>query len=240
MQTIGLIGGTSWVSTVEYYRLINQMVNDRLGGLHSAKILLYSVNHEEFKADSATDWEDVGQKLSAIAYTLQGAGADCILICANTMHMVADAICNAIRIPLIHIAEETAKSIKRQSLTKIGLLGTRTTMEHPFFKERLFREGIETMIPDEKDREYIQSSIFLELGKAIFSRETKERYIDIINKLIDRGAEGIILGCTEIPLLIKQEDCLVPTFDTMTIHAQAAVEFILTHFKREKKVRSPG
>ncbi len=227
MKTVGLIGGTSWVSTIDYYRGINQITNEELGGLHSAKILLYSVNFAEFKPDLTTDWATIGKKLAAIAQKLENAGADCILICANTMHMVADTVQADIQIPLIHIGVETGKEINGQNIRKAGLLGTQVTMEHPFLKRKLSDYGIDTLIPDSEDRYFINSSIFSELGKGLFQRQTKERYLNIIHKLVERGAEGIILGCTEIPLLIKQEDCPVPSFDTTMIHVRAAVTFAL-------------
>ena len=220
MKTIGLIGGMSWVSTVEYYRWINQILNERLGGIHSARILLYSVDFAEFKPDESTDWMKIGKKIAAIARTLQDSGADCILLCANTMHL-------NIQIPLVHIAEETGKEIKRHKIHKAGLLGTRLTMEQSFLKEKLFQYDVETVIPEPEDRNFIHDSIFYELGKGIFRPQTKERYLIIIQKLIDRGAEGIILGCTEIPLLIKEGDSPVPSFDTTLIHSTAAVTFAL-------------
>jgi aspartate racemase len=231
MKTIGLIGGTSWVSTLEYYRMINQSINEKMSGMFSGKILLYSVNHEEFIADAETDWDEVSEKLSSIAKMLEHAGADCLLICANTMHMAADYIRRQIKIPLIHITEETAKKVKKQHLNKVGLIGTQTTMEYPFFKKVLSDFGIDTLIPAKEDREYIQSTIFSELSKGIFRKETKEGYKDILNRLILKGAEGIILGCTEIPLLIKEGDCTVPAFDTTAIHANAAVYFALNNDK---------
>jgi aspartate racemase len=233
MKTIGLIGGTSWVSTIDYYREINQITNESLGGLQSAKILLYSVNFAEFKPDPTTDWTSIGKKLAAIAQTLENAGADCILICANTMHMVADTVQANIQIPLIHIVEETGKEIKAQKVSKVGLLGTQVTMEHSFFKKKLSDYGIQTLIPDSEDRYFIQTTIFSELNKGFFPGKTKERYVNIIDKLVEGGAEGIILGCTEIPLLIKQEDCTVPTLDTTMIHVRAAVRFALNDDQKD-------
>jgi len=228
MKTLGLIGGTSWVSTVDYYRIINQRINERLGGLNSAKILLYSMNFEEFKPSAdANEWGQIADNLLSIAKRLENSGADCILLCANTPHMVADSIQQNIHIPLIHIAEETAKVIAKQKITKVGLLGTKFTMEQPFFKERLSKYNIMTLIPVEAERDFIHSSIFNELGKGIFKNETKKKYLDIIENLRNEGAQGIILGCTEIPLLIKQEDCKAKLFDTTIIHAESAVEFAL-------------
>lgn len=229
MKTLGLIGGTSWVSTVDYYKIINQQVNERLGGLNSAKIFLYSLNFEEFKPPTdPNQWVPIADFLSNIAQRLEKAGAECIVICANTPHMVADVVQKNIHIPLIHIAEATAAEIKKRQIKRVGLLGTKFTMEQNFFKEKLSRQQIETLIPEADDREFIHYSIFKEFGKGIFSPETKARYVTIIDKLIEQGAEGIIFGCTEIPMLIKQEDCSVPVFDTTVIHATAAVEFALS------------
>ena len=228
MKTLGLIGGTSWVSTLDYYRIINQQTNERLGGLNSAKIFLYSLNFEEFKPPAdPNQWGPIADALSSIAQRLEKAGADCIVICANTPHLVADVIQGNIHIPLIHIAEVTAKEIKKQGIQTVGLLGTKFTMEQNFFKDRLSRQLIKPLIPEADEREFIHYSIFNELGKGIFSPETKAKYISIIDKLIEQGAEGIIFGCTEIPMLIKPEDCSVPVFDTTLIHAKAAVEFAL-------------
>ena len=225
---MGLIGGTSWVSTIDYYRTINQLTNQQLGGLNSAKILMYSVNYQQFKeiAD-AGEWGKEGDILSDIAKQLQQAGADCVLLCANTMHMVADKVQQNITIPLIHIAEVTAKEISNQGISKVGLLGTKFTMEQTFFKTRLTKYGIETLIPNEADRDFLHASIFNELGKGIFKSETKEKYLQIIEDLQKRGATGIIFGCTEIPLLIPASECNYPVFDTMLIHAKAAVDFAL-------------
>jgi len=228
MKTIGLIGGMSWLSTIDYYRIINQQVNRRLGGSHSAKIFLYSVDFEESKPPAdAEGWRIATDFLSAIANKLQTAGAECLLLCANTTHLVADGVQQNLKIPLLHIAEATASVIKKQAVKKIGLLGTKFTMERDFFKSKLSRQQIETVIPNAEDRQFIHDSIFNELGKEIFKPETKNRYISIINNLVAQGAEGIILGCTEIPLLIKQEDSPVPVFDTTLIHATAAVDFAL-------------
>ena len=228
MKTIGLIGGTSWVSTIDYYRYINQMVNEKLGGINSQKILLYSMNMDDlFKFGNVNDWEGLGKFMTDIALKLQTAGAECIVICANTPHIVADLVQPRINIPLIHIADETAKEIVKKKLKKVILLGTKITMEQDFLKKRLLNYGIETIIPEGEDREFIHTSIFSELGKGIFSDETRKKYLHIINNLQKSGGEGVILGCTEIPMLIKPEDCSIPSFDTTLIHAKAAVEFAL-------------
>lgn len=228
MKTIGLIGGTSWVSTADYYKFINQFTNERLGGVNAATIILYSVNFQEFKAlADANNWDQVGEWFSDIAKRLEQAGADCILLCSNTSHIVADTVQKIIRIPLIHIADETAKEIAAQKFKTVSLLGTKFTMEHSFFKERLSKHGIQAIIPDTDERDFIHASIFAELGKGIFKDETKKRYLETIENLQRKGAEGTIFGCTEIPLLIKQSECSTPVFDTTMIHAKAAVEFAL-------------
>lgn len=228
MKTIGLIGGTTWLSTAEYYRAINQMMNDRLGGLHSAKILLYSMDFEEFKPPAdAEGWKRAGEMLSGIARRLETAGADCLLICANTPHMVADDVQAKIRIPLLHIAEVTAKEINRQKIDAVALLGTKFTMEQPFFRDKLTQRGIRILLPSDPDREFIHSSIYIEFANGIFTKETKKGYLQIIKDLEGRGAKGVIFGCTEIPLLIQQKECDIPVFDTTMIHATSAVDFAL-------------
>jgi aspartate racemase len=228
MKTIGLIGGTTWLSTIDYYRNINQMINRRLGGVSSAKIILYSVNFDEFQPPALlAEWEPITDSFIHIARTLETAGADCIIICANTPHLFAGKIQASVQVPLIHIAEATAKKIKLQQLKKVALLGTRITMEQDFFREKLNAQGIETIIPGKEDIAFIHNSIFAELGHDIFLPETKQRYLRIINDLMYQGAEGVILGCTEIPLLIKPPDLECPVFDTVMIHSEAAVEFAL-------------
>jgi aspartate racemase len=228
MKTLGLIGGTTWVSTVDYYRAINMMTNERLGGLNAAKLFLYSVNMEEFhKLFTAGDWDRVVSLMTGIAQLLESVGAEAIVICANTPHLVADIIQRGIRIPIIHIAEETAKEITRNKIDKVILLGTKFTMEHEFFKKILLKHGIEAIIPEADERNFIHTTIFAELGKGIFKAETKARYLEIIHKLATPDIKGVILGCTEIPLLIKQSDCTITTFDTTLIHARAAVDFAL-------------
>ena len=225
MKTIGMIGGTTWESTKEYYRIINQLTQQRLGGVHSAKILLYSV---DFNFILSSDWPEKIELLSEKAQLLEKAGADCLLICANTLHKLYDDIQSSVNIPIIHIAEAVGNTIQNKGLNKVGLLGTRPTMEEDFYKKRLkenFR--IETVIPDEESRIFIQQVIYKELAKGIFSEESKQKYIDICENLISKGAEGVILGCTEIPLLISQEDFDIPVFDTAFIHAAAAVDFAL-------------
>jgi aspartate racemase len=234
MKTLGLIGGTSWVSTVEYYRIINHEINMRLGGLNSAKMFLYSINQEERKPPSdPRGVSEAADFLTDIALRLEKAGAECLIICANTPHMLANLIQKDIHIPLIHIADVTAKAIIDKKITTVGLLGTKPTMELSFYKDRLAKFGISALTPDEKQREFINLSIFDELDKGILKDETRKKYLEIIDSLAQRGAQGIILGCTEIPLLIKQSDCNVPVFDTTELHAMAAVEFALSDEKPE-------
>ena len=228
MKTIGIIGGLTWVSSLDYYRLMNEMVNEKLGGSEAAKVILYSLNFGEIKKlTEAGDWNSIQYILISAAQKLEQAGADCILIGANTMHKLAAEVQAAINIPLIHIAEETAKVVSNKQLKMVALLGTKYTMQLDFYKDKLSADGIDTIIPREEDIHYINNAIYSEMSKSLFLPETKTRFISIINELIHQGAEGIILGCTEIPLLIKQEDCPVPVFDTTNIHVRAAVEFAL-------------
>lgn len=230
MKTLGLIGGTSWVSTVDYYRIINREINNRLGGLDSAKILLYSVNQQEFRpATKPDELQQFGDYLSDIARRLEAAGAEGLILCANTPHMAADLLQKNINIPLIHIADVTAEAVLKHKIKKVGLLGTKMTMEQTFYRGRLSKFGITTLVPEETEREYIHRTIMAELEKAILKDETRKKYVEIIDGLVKKGAEGIILGCTEIPLLIKQSDTAIPVFDTTEIHAMAAVEFALSN-----------
>jgi len=228
MKTIGIIGGLTWLSTVEYYKLLNQMVNERLGGAASAKILLYSVNFEEIKALTiADDWDAIARVIGNAAGKLEQAGADCLLLGANTMHKIADDIRVHITIPLINIAEATATTISRQGLKKVALLGTKYTMQLPFYRDKLAAQSIETIIPEGTDVEFINNAIYEEMSMNLFLPETKERFKQIIEKLTGKGAEGIIMGCTEIPILLKDENTSVPLFDTTFIHSKAAVDFAL-------------
>ena len=229
MKTIGIIGGISWLSSVEYYRLLNEEVNKRLGGVYAGKIILYSVNFAEIKKLTQEDrWDQLSEITSDIARTLEKAGADCILIGANTMHKIADDIQQAISIPVIHVAEATALQIKKQQLKTVALLGTKYTMRLDFYKNKLSAHGITTIIPGDEEIEYLNTAIYEEMGKGIFLPVTKQKLLDIIDSLVIKGAEGIVLGCTEIPLLINQEDCQVPIFDTTKIHSMAAVDFALS------------
>lgn len=227
MKTLGLIGIT-WISTAVYFKTINRLVAERLGGAHSAKILLHSMDFHEFKTLLENgDWGAIEEMLSGIAGGLEGDGADCIVICSNTPHLAADSIRQKLQIPVLHIAEETAKAVLEQGAGKVGLLGTKFTMENSFFKDRLARFGLETIIPDGIDRDFIHASILNELTNGIFKGETKNKYLEIIEKLRADGAEGVILGCTEIPLLIEQTDCSIAVFDTTAIHSGAAADFAL-------------
>ncbi|WP_196795046.1 aspartate/glutamate racemase family protein [Clostridium sp. MSTE9] len=223
MKTIGLIGGMSWESTVTYYQVINEIVNQELGGLHSAKILLYSVDFAEIeKCQADGDWDKSADILSAAARNLEKAGADFIVICTNTMHKVAPQVQSKIGIPILHIAEATADELKRCNITTVALLGTKYTMTQDFYKEKLTRAGITVLIPDEQEIETVNNIIYKELCLGIISEISKEKYRDIIRALARRGAEGVILGCTEIGMLIRQQDTDLPVFDTTRIHASKA------------------
>jgi aspartate racemase len=229
MKTIGLIGGMSWESSIEYYRIINETVRDKLGGLHSAKSVMISVDFAEIEAlQHEGRWDEAANLLIAAAQNLEKTGADFVLICTNTMHKLADEVQKHIHVPLFHIADATAQRIKAQGLKKIGLLGTRFTMEEDFYKDRLIeKHGLEVVIPTKGERGIVHRVIYDELCLGKIKRDSKEEYIRIMEHLVAEGAEGIILGCTEISLLVGQEDSSVPLFDTTRIHAVAAVEFAL-------------
>ena len=226
MQTIGIIGGLSWPSTIDYYRVINEQVNQRLGGSSAAKIILYSLNFGDIKELTLRDdWASITTLVCDVARKLEQAGADCVLIGANTMHRIADAIQQSISVPIIHIAEVTAAAVQKQQIKKVALLGTKYTMQLDFYPDALRAYGIETIVPGEADRDYIHATIYNELGNGILTDAMRERYKKIIHDLVQQGAEGVILGCTEIPLLIKQTDSPIPIFDTGLIHSTAAVDF---------------
>ena len=229
MKAIGLIGGMSWESSLEYYRLINELVQEKLGGLHSARCILYSVDFAEVEAHlQQGNWDELTNVLIDCAQKLERAGADVIVICTNTMHKMADEIQAALTIPLLHIVDATADKILEHGLRSVGLLGTQMTMEEDFYKKRLQeRYDIEVLIPADSERRTIHRVIFDELCRGMLKGDSKERFRAIIENLVKNGAEGVILGCTEIPLLIEQEDIAVPLFDTTTIHAHAAVEYAL-------------
>ena len=232
MKTIGLIGGMSWESTVTYYQLINEAVHKRLGGLHSAKIVLWSVEFDEIeKCQSSGDWDKSARILSEIARGLEKAGADVVLICTNTMHKVAQEVAASVQIPLLHIADATFEALDRKNIRRVGLLGTKYTMQQDFIKGRLAERGLEVLIPEDNDMEMINRVIFDELCVGKILPESKREFLKVIEKLQNRGAEGVILGCTEIGLLVKQADTDLPVFDTTEIHAKAAVEFALSEPK---------
>jgi len=228
MKTIGIIGGTTWVSTIDYYKMLNQKINKALGGNHSARVILYSVDFQDVMTFKAEGREDALKKMILdAANKLDYSGAECLLLGANTIHMMATFIQERISIPLIHIGEETAKVIAAKGLKKVALLGTKVTMEKNFYRDKLAEFGINTIVPDPDDREYINMTIFQEFSKEIFTDEARDKYSAIIAKMVKQGAEGIILGCTEIPLLLKQEDFNIPLFNTTEIHVDAAVKFAI-------------
>lgn len=229
MKTIGLIGGLTWHSTLDYYRYINEGVNQREGGDEAARMILFSVNYGEIKKlTQAGDWQSISSIICEAARRTEIAGADCILLAANTMHHISNDVEAALSIPLIHIADATARAIKEKDISTIALLGTKYTMQFDFYRDKLAAHGINTLIPDSPGVEFINQSIYEELGRGIVKEETKVQYLDIIHKLMKQGAGGVILGCTEIPLLIKPEDSPAPVFDTTKLHAAAAVDFALS------------
>ncbi len=228
MRRIGLIGGMSWESTAEYYRLINEGVRDRLGGLHSAECLLYSVDFAPVEAMQADGrWDEAGALLAEAATTLETAGAELVVLCTNTMHKVADAVESAVSIPFLHLADTTADAVRAAGLTRVGLLGTGFTMEQPFYRDRLAGHGLEVWVPGREDRDLVHRVIYDELCVGVVRQESRAAYQRVIQGLVDRGAEGVVLGCTEIELLIKAEDSPVPVFPTTRLHAEAAVELAL-------------
>jgi len=230
LRTIGLIGGMSWESTIPYYRMINETIKDHLGGLHSAKIILYSVDLQPIvELQHTANWLEAGRQLAEIALLLEGAGAESIVLCTNTMHKVAPAIESAVNIPLLHVVDVTAETIKQSKFKTVGLLGTRFTMEQDFYRKR-FENGhdINIVIPDETDRETVHQVIYQELCLGQILDSSLREYRRIMQRLIDNGAEAIILGCTEISMLVHQVDCSVPLFDTTALHAKFAAEWALS------------
>ena len=223
MKTIGLIGGMSWESTVTYYQVINETIKNQLGGLHSAKCILYSVDFDEIeKYQASGEWDKSADVLSEAAQALERAGADYIVICTNTMHKVAPEIGRRIHIPILHIADMTAVQLKKHGIRKVGLLGTKYTMQQDFYKNILIEQGIEVVIPNDADVDVVNRIIYDELCLGKISEQSKDIYLDIIMKLAQDGAQGIILGCTEIGLLVRQSDTDIPLFDTTLIHAEQA------------------
>ena len=234
LKTIGLIGGMSWESSMTYYKVINETVKNRLGGLHSAKCIMYSVDFYDIeKCQADGNWEKSGEILGEAAYNLEKAGADFIVICTNTMHKVINQIKERISIPILHIAEMTAEKILEKKMKNIALLGTKYTMEQDFYKSKLIEKGINVIIPDKNDIEIINNVIYDELCLGIINPESKTKYLEIVKTLKQKGAEGIILGCTEIGLLIKSEDTDVPLFDTALIHAEQAAIYSIKDYKNE-------
>ncbi|MCG9480737.1 aspartate/glutamate racemase family protein [Acinetobacter pittii] len=228
MKTIGLLGGMSWESTALYYQQINKMIHRKLGKLHSAKVIINSVDFEEIAALQAKGlWQEAGTYLAEQALNLEKAGADCILVCTNTMHKVAAQIEESITVPFLHIADATAKEILNQNITKVALLGTAFTMEQEFYKARLRDHGIDVIIPNEADRKIVHRIIYEELCLGVINPNSQQQYIAIVERLIAEGAQGIVLGCTEICMLIGELKFSVPLFDTTTIHAKEAVSFAL-------------
>jgi aspartate racemase len=230
MKIIGMIGGMSWESTLEYYRIVNEETKGRLGGFHSAKCILYSVDFAEIeKLQHESKWKEATALMVEAARRVERGGAEFIIICTNTMHLMADAVQSSIGIPLLHIVDATAEEIKRKQFDRVGLLGTRFTMEHHFYRNRLSEEhGIEAIIPPEEYRKIIHDILYNELCLGEIKNRSKEKFRKIIEDLVDRGAQGIILGCTEIPLLVNQKDYSIPLFDTTLIHSKAAVEYALS------------
>lgn len=229
MKTMGLIGGTGWVSTTEYYRLINKETGSRLGGHNSARIILYSFNYADINECNLTgDHEGVYKLVLDAARKLKGASADFLVLCANTLHQYAGRLTEETRLPVVHIADAAAAEIKNKGLSTIGLLGTKFTMEMDFYTGRLSQAGITSLVPAKPERDYIHSVIMDELLKENFRPESKQKFLEIIEALRKEGAQGVVLGCTEIPLLIKQEDTTLPVFNTLQLHAKAAVDYAIS------------
>ena len=228
MRMIGLLGGMSWESTAEYYRLANQLVAARLGGFHSARILLNSLDFADIeRLQTEGDWAGAGVLLARSARALQDGGAEVVVLCTNTMHIVADEIQAAITVPFLHLADTTVKAVQSAGLRKVALLGTAFTMEQPFYRDRLHSHGLQILVPGEEDRASVHRIIYDELVLGVVRDESRQAYREVIGRLIDEGAEGIILGCTEIELLISAADSAVPVFPTTQLHVAAAVDFAL-------------
>jgi aspartate racemase len=226
MKKIGLVGGISWTSTMDYYRFINEGLNEKLGGLNFAECIIYSLNFGDIQAKS---WDNSYELLLNACEALKRSGVDSIFLCANTAHLFADRLQDEVKLPFIHIGEETAKAINKQGFKKVGLLGTKFTMEMDFYRKKLEEFGLEVIIPEKQEtRDYIQHTVKEEMGIGFINPETKANYISIVNELVESGAECIILGCTEIPMLISQDDFTIPVFDTTKIHSEAIVAFALS------------
>ena len=228
MKTVGLIGGMSWESTITYYQLLNEGVKDTLGGLHSAKILLYSVDFYEIEAlMSRGEWEKAADLLGSVAQRLETAGADMILICTNTLHKVAPQVQSRIHVPLVHIAEAAADELRANDITRVGLLGTKYTMTQEFYRDKLTARGIDVLIPEGEDIDLVNRVIFDELCLGVVKEDSKAAYLRVITELSARGAQGILLGCTELGLIVSPADVSLPLFDTTVIHAKKALELSL-------------
>jgi aspartate racemase len=229
MKTIGMIGGMSWESSLEYYRIINESVKEKLGGFHSAECILYSVDFADVeKLQHRGDWDGLTRSMVDAAQRLERAGADFVIICTNTMHKMAGQVQEAISIPILHIVDVTAESIKANGQTRVGLLGTKFTMEQDFYKDRLKdKHGLEVLTPCAEERQVVHEILYSELCLGEIKEQSKGKFKDVIHNLVDRGAQGVILGCTEIPLLVSQDDYTIPVYDTTTLHALAAVDFAL-------------
>ncbi|MEI7584665.1 aspartate/glutamate racemase family protein [Runella sp.] len=226
MKKIGLVGGMSWVSTMDYYKFINEGINEKLGGLHFAECIIYSVNFGDIQEKG---WVNSYKLLLHACESLKRSGADALVLCANTAHLFADPLQEKIGLPIIHIVTETAKAVTQRGLVKVGLLGTKFTMEMEFYTKKLEEHGLEVLIPEKQEtREYIQYTLKEELGRGVIKAETKQTYISIVKELVERGAEGVLLSCTEIPMLISQEDVSIPIFDTTKIHSEAIVNYALS------------
>jgi aspartate racemase len=230
VKTLGLIGGTSWLSTVEYYRLINEGVNARLGGLNNALSIIQSLNMADVvEIQRREDWDAALELLARAGGNLRNAGAEALVVCANTLHVIADRLEKRVGIPLIHIADATARAIREQGIDRVALLGTKYTMALPFFHDRLAWHGVTSVSPSDDEREYINRAIYTELTRNVIRKETRDGFLEIMDRMAQRdGTRGVILGCTEIPLLIKQSDTKIPVFDTTALHAAAAVDFALS------------
>ena len=229
MRKIGLLGGMSWESTALYYRLLNEGVRERLGGFHSARLVLASVDFAEIEAmQVAGDWDAAGEALAEEARSLEAAGAECLVLCTNTMHKVADAIEGAVDIPLLHLADVTADAVRTAGVDRVALLGTRFTMEQPFYADRLRSHGLDVLVPEGDDLTLVHDVIYDELVLGVVRDESRAAYVDVVRRLVERGAGGVVLGCTEIELLIGPSDVDVPVFATTALHARAAVDFALS------------
>jgi aspartate racemase len=229
MKIIGMIGGMSWESSLEYYRIVNRAVKEKLGGFHSAQCLLYSVDFDDVeKLQHQGDWESLTRLMIEAAQRVKNAGADFLVICTNTMHKMADAVQSAVQIPLLHIADVTAEAVKANGQNRVGLLGTKFTMEQDFYKGRLKDvHGIDVLIPGDEERQAVHDILYNELCLGEIRELSREKFQSIIQNLVERGAQGVVLGCTEIPLIVSQKDYDIPLYDTTSLHAKAAVDFAL-------------